>query len=57
MDVSDFIVHFFHILIQFAIGTKFNDVDLTEKEWVEYDEKNKTSVGIYDFESKFIKIK
>ncbi|XP_077284949.1 UPF0587 protein CG4646 isoform X2 [Arctopsyche grandis] len=24
-------------------GTKFNDVDLTEKEWVEYDEKNNTS--------------
>lgn len=28
----------------------FNDVDLSEKEWVEYDEKIQDSVGIYEFE-------
>ncbi|KAK9729442.1 CXXC motif containing zinc binding protein, eukaryotic [Popillia japonica] len=36
-------------------GKKFNDVDLSEKEWVEYDDKLKQSVGIYEFESQFIK--
>lgn len=35
----------------------FEDVDLTEKEWVEYDEKSQQSVGIYEFESQFIKVK
>lgn len=38
-------------------GKKFNDVDLSEKEWVEYDDKLKQSVGIYEFESQFIKVK
>ncbi|XP_066258452.1 UPF0587 protein CG4646 [Euwallacea similis] len=28
----------------------FNDVDLIEKEWVEYDEKIQDSVGVYEFE-------
>lgn len=32
----------------------FTDIDLTEKEWVEYDEKSQESVGIYEFESKFV---
>lgn len=31
-------------------GKVFNDVDLSEKEWVEYDENIQDSVGIYDFE-------
>lgn len=35
----------------------FNKVDLTEKEWVEYDEKSQKSVGIYELESQFIKVK
>ena len=34
-------------------GTKFNDVDLSEGEWVEYDEKLGDSVGIYELEHKF----
>lgn len=37
-------------------GRKF-DVDLSDKEWVEYDDKINQSVGIYEFESKFIKVK
>lgn len=32
-------------------GKVFKDIDLTEKEWVEYDEKIQQSVGIYEFES------
>lgn len=32
----------------------FKDVDLSEKEWVDYDEKSRESVGVYEFESKFI---
>ncbi|XP_045480445.1 UPF0587 protein CG4646 [Harmonia axyridis] len=38
-------------------GNIFEGIDLTEKEWVEYDEKINQSVGIYDFQYKFIKIK
>ncbi|XP_072028725.1 CXXC motif containing zinc binding protein-like [Amphiura filiformis] len=30
------------------------EVDLTEKEWVEYDEHKNVSVGIFDLESQFI---
>ncbi|XP_070562924.1 CXXC motif containing zinc binding protein-like [Ptychodera flava] len=36
-------------------GTPF-EVDLQEKEWVDYDEKAKDSVGIYEVESKFVKV-
>ncbi|XP_006825738.1 CXXC motif containing zinc binding protein-like [Saccoglossus kowalevskii] len=32
------------------------EVDLKENEWVDYDEKAKESVGIYEVESKFIKL-
>lgn len=35
----------------------FEDVDLSEKEWVDYDDNIKQSVGIYEFESQFIKMK
>ncbi|CAG9858655.1 unnamed protein product [Phyllotreta striolata] len=35
-------------------GKVFDNVDLTEKEWVEYDERSSQSVGVYEFESKFI---
>lgn len=38
-------------------GQQFEDVDLSEDDWVEYDQKNKVSVGIYEFESNFVKIK
>uniref|UniRef100_T1JP18 CXXC motif containing zinc binding protein n=1 Tax=Strigamia maritima TaxID=126957 RepID=T1JP18_STRMM len=37
-------------------GTQFNDIDLTEKEWVDYDEKLKEPVGIYDVTYKFVKL-
>jgi hypothetical protein len=35
----------------------FDGVDLNENEWVDYDDKIKESVGIYDLQSQFIKIK
>lgn len=38
-------------------GQTFDDVDLSEDDWVEYDEKNKQDVGVYSFESQFIKLK
>ena len=37
-----------------CIESSFNDADLSEKEWVEYDEKAQVSVGIYEFESRFL---
>ncbi|KAI9582918.1 UPF0587 protein CG4646 [Glossina fuscipes] len=38
-------------------GQAFEDVDLSEDDWVEYDQKNQTPVGIYEFGAKFIKLK
>ena len=38
-------------------GTKFNEVNLEEKEWVDYDEKSNQSVGVYELEYKFVTIK
>lgn len=38
-------------------GTKFPDIDLTEKEWADYDEKEKTTVGIYEIEHQFCREK
>lgn len=38
-------------------GKIFENVDLSEKEWVEYDEKAQNSVGIYELESNFISVK
>lgn len=38
-------------------GQIFEDVDLTEGEWIEYDEKLKESVRVYDLEFKFSKCK
>lgn len=38
-------------------GKVFDEVDLSEREWVEYDDKSKRSVGVYDFESQFVKVK
>ena len=36
-------------------GSQFNDINLEEGEWVDYDEKVATSVGIYSVEHQFIK--
>ena len=38
--------------VESSTGTKFDDVDLSEGEWVEYDEKLGDSVGIYELEHK-----
>lgn len=38
-------------------GQSFEDVDLAEDDWVEYDQKNKNSVGVYEFDSQFVKLK
>jgi hypothetical protein len=38
-------------------GTEFSDIDLTDLEWADYDEKSKESTMISEFESKFIVIK
>jgi hypothetical protein len=38
-------------------GQIYTDVDLSEKEWVEWDEKIKHSVGIYNIEHQFVHIK
>lgn len=38
-------------------GKIFENVNLTEKEWVEYDEKSQQSIGIYEFESRFVTVK
>jgi len=35
----------------------FRNIDLSEKEWVEYDTNIKKSVGIYDFQHQFVKVK
>ncbi|BFG03426.1 uncharacterized protein DMAD_02685 [Drosophila madeirensis] len=38
-------------------GQSFEEVDLSEDDWVEYDQKNNNSVGVYEFASKFVKLK
>lgn len=38
-------------------GEKFENVDLSEDDWSEYDEKNNNVVGIAEFKSEFIKLK
>jgi len=38
-------------------GTTFQDIDLGEKEWVDFDENSNQSVGIYELQHKFIKEK
>ncbi|CAG0923679.1 unnamed protein product [Notodromas monacha] len=35
---------------------KFNDVDLTEREWMDYNDCAKVSVGVYELEHRFVKI-
>lgn len=36
-------------------GVEFVDIDLKENEWVGYDEEYNKPVGIYDFESRFVR--
>ncbi|CAG0892537.1 unnamed protein product [Cyprideis torosa] len=38
-------------------GTPFTDIDLNEKEWVDYDTKVNASVGIYELEHRFVHAK
>ena len=38
-------------------GTEFTDVDLTDKEWAEYDEKSDESTLISEFEVNFVTVK
>jgi hypothetical protein len=34
-------------------GTAFEDVDLSEGDWVDFDEKGRDSVGVYGLEARF----
>uniref|UniRef100_A0A6I8R5R5 CXXC motif containing zinc binding protein n=1 Tax=Xenopus tropicalis TaxID=8364 RepID=A0A6I8R5R5_XENTR len=36
-------------------GTPFSEINLQEKDWTDYDEKAKESVGIYEVEHRFTK--
>jgi len=38
-------------------GTEFTDVDLTEKEWADYDERSGESTVISEVEVKFVTVK
>jgi len=38
-------------------GHVYPEVDLSEREWVEWDMKMKRSVGIYNVEHQFVRIK
>lgn len=38
-------------------GQIFEDIDLSEDDWADYDEKNNQSIGISEFKSQFIKLK
>ena len=38
-------------------GTVFTDVDLTEKEWADFDEKSGLSTCISELEHTFVKLK
>ncbi|KAF9129544.1 hypothetical protein BGW39_004058 [Mortierella sp. 14UC] len=38
-------------------GTPFEDIDLTDGDWADYDEKSELPVGISSIESKFVKVK
>ncbi len=38
-------------------GTAFEDVDLSDKDWADYDEKSSESTVISEFEAQFVKLK
>lgn len=40
-------------LVESSGGKKFDDVNLEEKEWCDFDEKLDAPVGIYEVESRF----
>jgi hypothetical protein len=40
-------------MVESAGGKKFDDVNLEEKEWCDFDDKRNEPVGIYKVESKF----
>ncbi|EIE21643.1 hypothetical protein COCSUDRAFT_24771 [Coccomyxa subellipsoidea C-169] len=44
-------------IVESTSGARFEDVDLSEKEWMDYDEKLGESVGIYDLEYKLEAVK
>ncbi|XP_065834813.1 CXXC motif containing zinc binding protein-like [Oscarella lobularis] len=35
-------------------GTVFSDIDLSQKDWADYDERGEQTVGIYDLEFRFV---
>lgn len=43
--------------VESTSGTAFEDVDLSEREWMDYDEKLGESIGIYDLEWKLQAVK
>lgn len=38
-------------------GRTFEDVEIEDGDWTEYDDKNKASVSIAEFKSQFVKLK
>ncbi|KAK9908399.1 hypothetical protein WJX75_007289 [Coccomyxa subellipsoidea] len=44
-------------IVESTSGARFEDVDLSEKEWMDYDEKLGESIGIYDLEYKLEGVK
>lgn len=38
-------------------GKTFEDVEIEDGDWTEYDDKNKNSVSISEFKSQFVKMK
>nr|CAG4636641.1 EOG090X0HQJ [Eubosmina coregoni] len=57
MEPSDFSPRNGWLVEGLESGTKFSDIDLSEKEWADYDEKSKTTVGIYEIEHQFAREK
>lgn len=37
-------------------ASKFSDINLTEKDWSDYDEKAAVSVGIYEVTHRFLRL-
>lgn len=44
-------------MVESTSGAKFEDVDVSEREWMDYDEKLGESIGIYDLEWKLQAVK
>jgi hypothetical protein len=56
MEISDFEFRTGWNIKALESSTKFENVDLTEREWVEFDEKLGESIGIYELKHKFVKL-